>query len=114
MTDEEMKRLEELATEAERKRCGGYWPDDMRRLHGALWPKDVLALIERVRKAERKGAEEMRERLRERAFAMRDEGEFSLEEWGGVRRVVEDVALEIQVPGDEPDDIHWRMALSDP
>jgi hypothetical protein len=52
MTDEEMKRLEDLVHRAEDKKCGGYWPDDLRNLHGSLWPKDVLALIERVRKAE--------------------------------------------------------------
>lgn len=59
MTDEEMKRLEEFAEDAETG------PQEYRQwllghFHNLATPSAVLALIERVRKAERKGAEEMR------------------------------------------------------
>lgn len=50
MTDEEMKRIEHLAKER-----------DLYALAYEVTPETLLALIERVRKAERKGAEEMRE-----------------------------------------------------
>lgn len=47
MTDSE-KELRRLAQECEDRRCGGYWPANLRALHGALWPKDVLALLDRI------------------------------------------------------------------
>lgn len=84
MTDEEMKRLEEEAREAINA-------------EGATYAKarasDVIALIERVRKAERKGAEEMRRAAAKEARAASD-----WIEGGSIARRIDDLPL----PGDAP------------
>lgn len=84
MTDEEMKRLEEEAREAINA-------------EGATYAKarasDVLALIERVRKAERKGAEEMRTKA---AAIAREEPDWYV--GGPIARRIDDLPL----PGDAP------------
>lgn len=136
MTDEEMKRLEELAKAA----TPGPWKheaksfgeridfvfaapapiaqmmsgsDDARYIATAN-PASVLELIERVRKAERKGAEEMRKavviRLRETSLGLDVVGRMTqdydikhnlYDRSSGYDEAAEDVAL-LKLPGDAP------------
>lgn len=103
MTDEEMKRLEDLAKER-----------DLYSFAFEATPEAVLALIERVRTAERKGAEEMRKavvvRLRETSLGLdivgRMTSDYDLkhnlyDRSSGYDEAAEDVAL-LKVPGDAP------------
>ena len=113
MTDEGMKRLEELAkaaadsvgghwkyipahggvegwveSETEGANIGtgydGEWDGDAGMFSAAADPATVLALIERVRKAERKGAEEMREDVA--TFVEDASIPLPIENWQGTRR----------------------------
>lgn len=99
MTDEEMKRLEDLAR---------------RNPTVPMYAAEILALIERVRKAERKGAEEMRKavviRLRETSLGLDVVGRMTqdydlkhnlYDRSSGYDEAAEDVAL-LKVPGDAP------------
>jgi hypothetical protein len=94
MTDEEMKRLEGIAKEAERRNL----------ITGETFPawSEFLALIERVRKAERRGAEEMREKAAKMAAEVPERMSIRHVAYRAACIDAEVLIKAIPLPGDAP------------